>query len=501
MGNNKIAIEEKGIKKALNRYDIYKSIAEYIWNGFDANSKIVNIDISFNELKGIKSITVQDFGEGICKEHLLEKFKPFYESNKSGDIKHNSIIHGTNGIGRLTFFTFADNAKWETTYKKNESYYTYEINIMAKKLNEFKDSDVTQSKVEVTGTKVTFTNILNNIDFSIQELQSYLSLEFAWYLELNENYLINLNNTPLLYGHLIEKIDKQELKIKDEHFSIKYYCWKEKLHDEYSKYYFINSKGKELFKETTKLNNKGDKFYHSVFIKSSYFDIFVNKKNNLNEQESCIPSQTDKVYIELLNNINNHLWDMRNPFIKKYTKKLINKLEKDQAYPNLDESKILDKFRKETLDEMISSIYQIQPKIFSNLNKMQQATLIRLFDLSIQSGEIDSLYNIIESVIDMNEAERQELSSLLRYTNMSNITKTISLIKDRQESIIKLKSLVFDNSKFINETNFIQPFIEKNYWLFGEQYHLVTAEEPDFIEALRRFTYILKGEKLTRKKS
>jgi hypothetical protein len=35
--------------------------------------------------------------------------------------------------------------------------------------------------------------------------------------------------------------------------------------------------------------------------------------------------------------------------------------------------------------------------------------------------------------------------------------------------------------------------MEKNYWLIGEEYQLLTAAEPDFEEALRRFLYILHG--------
>lgn len=33
--------------------------------------------------------------------------------------------------------------------------------------------------------------------------------------------------------------------------------------------------------------------------------------------------------------------------------------------------------------------------------------------------------------------------------------------------------------------------IESHYWIFGEQYHLVTSAEPKFEEALRRYTYLL----------
>jgi hypothetical protein len=55
-------------------------------------------------------IELIDNGYGIDFEKLTSKFNPFYESEKAIEIstpKHTSTMHGKNGVGRLTFFTFA----------------------------------------------------------------------------------------------------------------------------------------------------------------------------------------------------------------------------------------------------------------------------------------------------------------------------------------------------------------------------------------------------------
>ena len=62
------------------------------------------------------------------------------------------------------------------------------------------------------------------------------------------------------------------------------------------------------------------------------------------------------------------------------------------------------------------------------------------------------------------------------------------------QAVEDLKALVFQKDLNANEVNHIQGFIEKHYWLFGEQYNLVTAAEPNFEEALKRYTYYLHGE-------
>ena len=66
------------------------------------------------------------------------------------------------------------------------------------------------------------------------------------------------------------------LPINGAKFEIKYIRWDERPNKEYSRYYFIGSDDRERGKKTTTLNNKGDHFYHSVFIRSSYFDSLTN---------------------------------------------------------------------------------------------------------------------------------------------------------------------------------------------------------------------------------
>jgi hypothetical protein len=53
---------------------------------------------------------------------------------------------------------------------------------------------------------------------------------------------------------------------------------------------------------------------------------------------------------------------------------------------------------------------------------------------------------------------------------------------------------VFSDISQANERDHLQTLVQNHYWIFGEQYHLVTAAEPKFEEALRRFQYHLRGE-------
>ena len=73
------------------------------------------------------------------------------------------------------------------------------------------------------------------------------------------------------------------------------------------------------------------------------------------------------------------------------------------------------------------------------------------------------------------------------YINFNDF-ELLYLVKEGSE---KAKTLLFDKDRYVNEVDHVQKFIEKHYWFFGEQYRLVTAEEPNFEEALRRYLNIV----------
>lgn len=500
MEKNKIQLQSQGIKRALKNYKMYDSLAEYIWNGFDAQATKVEVLFCENQLGGIDSIIIKDNGVGIEQELLKLKFTPMFESEKAIITNRNnsSTYHGKNGVGRLTFFTFAQQAKWNTTYEKENIKYSYSITINASTLEEFSHSEK-QKTDSATGTTVTLTNIDDK--FSIAELNEYIQTEFSWYIELKrqQGCKLYINNNDIDNTGVIEERSVHKYVYEKTLFDVTFCRWKKKLNKEFSKYYYINANGVERYKENTTLNNKGDKFFHSVYVKSSLFDDFSFE--NPEGQATLFGKTKDSAEFRFIKQeVDKLLREKRNPFIKEYTKTYLMELKKNGAYPKYQNTPI-DAYRKDALDTMISNIYYAEPKIFSKLNITQQKTLVRLFDLILQSNELNSLFDIIGDIVDMSDDERKGLSEILEYATMSNITKTINLLKDRAIVIEQLKYLVFNKSENITETKHIQPFIENNYWIFGEQYHLVTAEEPDFEEALRRFCYILTGEKPTKEES
>lgn len=502
MSIESVEITSSGIKKVLQKYTPERAIAEYIWNGFDAKATVINVDFEINssELDTYKKISIIDNGEGIAYEDLTEKFRKFHESNKTSiSTNSNDLTRGKNGYGRFTFHKFARFAKWHTIYLKNDAkLYSYDITINSDNLKEYEPS-TPKIDTKQKGTVVEFTEINSDISsaFISDVLKPYLRAEFAWYLELREEHKIIINGVELDYSSIIAESESFpiELQFKTDiiKFNCKYIRWTNKLNDEYSRFYFVNENLELKKTETTSLNKKGDGFWHSLIIISDFFNqpnIGVDEEENTSKLFDT--GEEKKIYKELIAKLDEYLKTKRRPFLKIQAVKLIEKYEKEEVFPVFSNNK-WDEVRKQGLENLVKEIYEVEPAVFMKLNKEQKRIFLELLNLVMDSSESESLFKIINAVIELDSADRKEFAKVLESTRLKQVIATINVIKDRLLILENLKQLVFNEELKANERDHLQKFIEKHYWIFGEEYRMVCAEEVKFEGALKKYIYLLRG--------
>lgn len=503
MSKQSVEITSSGIKKVLQKYTAERAIAEYIWNGFDAKASIINVDfeIDSEEFDTYKSISISDNGEGIIYEDLSERFRKFYESNKASiSTDSNDLTRGKNGYGRFTFHKFARYAKWITKYYRPDGIlYSYEIIINSDNLRDYEPSEPIKDN-SCRGTVVRFTEINSDIStaFINDILKPYLRAEFAWYLELKEEKKIFINGEELDYSSIIAENESfpVELKLRKEDikFECKYIRWTNKLNDEYSRFYFLNESLELKKTKTTSLNKKGDNYWHSLLIVSDFFNQTTIDEDDENENAPKLFSSSDenKIFKELIGRLNDYLKNKRRPFLKVQAEKLIEKYEDEKVFPDFGENE-WDAARKKGLENLVKEIYEVEPAVFMKLNKEQKRIFLELLNLVMDSSESENLLKIIGAVVDLDSADRKEFAKLLEETKLKYVITTINIIKNRLLILENLKKLVFNDDLKANEKDHLQKYIEKHYWIFGEEYRMVCAEEVKFEEALKRYVYLLRG--------
>jgi hypothetical protein len=409
----KIQITSKGIRAALKKYTPYQSLTEYIWNGFDAQASVIKIDYLANDLGNIETISITDNGYGIPHSKLQDKFEPLFESKKAleNKLKKNlSAIHGKNGIGRLTFFTFARNAAWKTVYSENDVNLTYEIYANAENINLYTGVNATPKKTaEETGTVVTFSGIHALTAFQLEEkFQEHILKEFAWFLALNRNrnFEIIINGVAVDFKNIIADSEHIELIHPETKtaFFLFYVRWDQRLNNEASRYYYIDSQGKERWKEPTAIKNKGEQFYHSFFIQSEYFDSFGFQSSEAATQEALIVgTRSDAQFRFLRRKLANILRIKRRPFLKGFAEQLLLEYE---------EKNILPAKAQENLKQLIKILYEMQPRIFTSLNLEQKKILVGLLEIVLESGTADKIPAFIATIIELTTDEQKELAQI-----------------------------------------------------------------------------------------
>ena len=416
-----VNITSSGIQKVLRNYNEKQALAEYIWNGFDAKADTVELNYEANELGFISKLEVADNGYGINFDQLKTKFNPFYESEKAIHLPANrnrSTMHGKNGVGRLTFFHFANDAQWQTTWLSNDSLKSGIIRIGASTLNNYRDIETEIQLTDNTCTIVSFANLKISAQTLEQEIIPFLKSEFCWFLELNKNRNFNIliNGERLDYQDQIQDYEENILwRHEDTNttFKLKFVQWKESLHKELSKVYYINERGVEMHKEYTTLNKKADEYFHSVYIESEFFTDFDFSATEFEVQVGLYHrSKSSPEYKFLSKKVNELLRSKRKAFLKEYSSRLLERYQKDGVL-SIVTGEHIDPKRREDLQETLKALYEIQPKLFSNLSIDQKKTIVALLDSLLVSNQRPLMVNLLSSIVDMEPDEQAELEALL----------------------------------------------------------------------------------------
>lgn len=472
-------ITSKSIEQSGLPADFKKSIAEYIWNGFDANASVIELNFDANEVGYINNFSISDNGTGIDLSNITETFGHFLDSKKVASYDQTGFIKGKAGKGRYSFTNFSNQAVWETTYQSENNFLKYNITINKGQLQDYQTSDNVISLTKNTGTIVHFKNFhsLTSDLLESEEFINYLASEFGWFLFLNKehDYKILINGEDVDYWTVIGDFKEMDTEIGKNKFEICYIRWSKNIGDKYY-YYFLNNEKIEVERKHTSFNNKAVDFHHSIFIISDYFNDF--KFTKIDDQTLGFgTNQSDPIYKKLMSLLNDFISQQEKLFIRdQKAEKLIEHYNEKKIFPTFNNN-TYEQLRKKDLENVVKEIYCIQPKIFQGLKITQSKTLVGFLNLLLDTEQRENILEILQDIVDLSTEEKIELSSILKKTKISSIASLVNLLESRFETIQILNTLVFELQKFTTERDHIQKVIENNYWLFGEQYHLVSADK------------------------
>ena len=494
-----LSVKNQSIDSSGITNDYRDAISEYIWNGFEAHARNINIDYTLNEAYGVKELIITDNGDGINYDELGETFGAFLASKKNLlSLKMKSKAN--KGKGRFSFIAFADKAEWCTVYKDKDDYKEYQITMSNDTKEVIDCSQPESSDRKESGTSVRFSDIntLTAENMSFEILEPALLKEFAWFLYLykSKNVEITVNGDKVDFEKYVNtKLSEKSMVTIDGHrFEISLVVWQESIKEKFCCYYF-DSEDALKGKDTTNFNRNTINFNHSVFVKSDFFDDKENiLTNNDDIQINMFESQEEKKILKKLHK------EIQKLIEKKISVYLSDKAEEAveamiterKTFPEFP-SDVYGQMRKNDLKKVTKEIFKLEPLIFHKLKPIQEKSLLGFLNLLLSSEERENVLTILEQIVELSPEQRDDFSKILKKTSLENIIDTIKFIEDRYKIIELLSSIVYDLTKFSNERDHVQKIVERHFWLFGEQYNLASADQR-MQKALEQYRNILYGE-------
>ena len=493
---NNQSVETSGITK-----DYKEALCEFIWNGFEANATCVEISSVSNEFGGIAEVIIKDNGDGIEYASLENTFGAFLASQKSG-LSLQLKSKANKGKGRFSFLAFATNAHWATVYKCDEGNFAFKMSLDNINLNECDVSDPTKTEAP-TGTTVTIDGIyaLTEKDLSYEVLEGTFLQVFAWYLYLNKHRKVSLiiDGRAVDYSSYInfDMSFTTKVVIEKEIFIISLVVWAERIKENFCTYYLDDSSSVRG-KDTTTFNRNTVNYNHSVFVQSNFF----NSKSGVTlteisdeDIEQIAMEQLEKekaVLRKLKKSIQEIISKSISEHMAGQAEKAVNDMISRDSFPIFGDD-TYGQLRKNDLIAVTKELYRLNSNIFYKLKPVQEKSFLGLLNLLLNSEERENVLTILEGIVDLTPEQRTDFANILKRTRLESIIASIKFIEDRYSVIEALRAVVYEYTKYANERDNVQKIIEQHYWLFGEQYHLVTADQR-MQKALQEYLYILYGD-------
>lgn len=486
---DKIRISSQSIKTEVSKYkkDIPAAIAEYIWNAFDSNAQTVRIECKFdNQLSaGYPTLEISDDGDGWDMSNI-NTVEMFLDSQKRvHKTNYKSLPHGSRGVGRFSFAAFSSKAIWKSTTSSK----VYDLEIDSTTLNKYTLHSTDNIKSDIHGTTVEF--LVNNETINATFIDTILKAKtierFAWFLELYPSKRIIIDNVPLDTQDMIAEKKETVVPVDGDNLPIKLIQWKKQLlGKEASRIYFLSADKEEQFKVSTGFNNKSDVFHHSAYIESDRFIGYIPENNPNDDNQQSLPiDKEQRDYIkEAKEKVQEELREFRTPYIEKISHDFVKQLSEEHIMPSQRDYAIPE----EDFKELVRQTYVIAPEMYTNLSDNNKRVTLGLMASLMTSNERNLLIKTIEGVYSLSEEQKKKLNDLLDRTTLGNIVDTVSEIDHRLQTLADLEDIIYDKDKASStlEVKHLQKILDNEFWVFGEQYRLVTTTEGQIKEAIER---------------
>jgi hypothetical protein len=461
-----------------------QALAEFIWNGLDADATLVEVELNRSELR-LEEIIVRDNGLGIPRSQAEELFGRLGGSWKKlrRTTSGGRVLHGREGRGRLRAAVLGRVADWHVVYDDEHSgeRRAYTITLIADNLREITISAEQSSSSPRTGVELRITE-------TIADFRSLQGDETAQELaELFASYLRNYRSVRISYqGILLDTADaiasEKAYSLEDSEDSdghkhparLEIVEWKRPTK---RALYLCDENGFPLTQSDSKF--QVGPFFFSAYLRSS----LIRKM----EEENLLP--VGEFQPEMARLIDGAKAALKSHFRQKAAeeaKTAVAQWKAENSYPYEGPPKSpLEEIERQVFDIVALAASQHVPG-FDEANQRTRAFQLRMLKQAVEKSP-DDLQLIMKEVLRLPARELESLASLLRETSLTAVISAAKVVSDRLKFLAGIEAILFDPQmkKALKERRELHRILADNTWLFGEAFNLM-VDDQGLTECLRQ---------------
>ena len=453
------------------------ALAELVWNGFDAQSDRVQIHLDMNRMSGLQTIRVRDYGFGINHANVEEYFGSLGDSWKKKKIRLNGrALHGKSGKGRFRAFALGTLVEWNTTFKgENGKSRSYRIRGQAMSLDDFEIFDPIDTNGAATGTEVVISNLKAEFG-SLVDDNAPLELAKLFAAYLTEYPGLTLEYNGVRIDPKSAQTHRQDYPLGDvdlgngkkARVAVSVIEWniptERVLH-------LCDASGITLHETEVGQQVRAPGFNFTVYIKTDHFrELDKENKLLLEELHPDVLAIVKAAKTKVKEHFRRRLLEDRGRIVERW--------KKEQIYPYEDKTNLdpIEEAERQVFDILAVNVESYLPT-FEEADTKSRKFIFLLLAQAVRENP-DSVQQIIAAVLGLKKDAQDEMAELLRKTPLSAIISSAKIVANRLDFLVGLETLLFDkdNKKQLLERDQLHKILEKEAWLFNEEFGLAGSE-------------------------
>lgn len=480
--SKKITTNTRVVKDLLTKYkDTFHAFRELINNSLQANAKFIELNIEYTDSIStkapIKSIELIDNGYGV----------PYSEFDKRILEIGTTVKQKGQGIGRFSALQIGDLMHIESVS------FDSSMKQFSRTLFSIDSLDLKNTQFEETVFKVDYEylsekNINPFYKVRIEQLHHNKQEKISKREKLTDGFLSNNINQAIFENYPYEvfnnkatfKVNGHTLKREDFVIGIpttKKTVYQDKSGNEHEmSFYFYNIKSDlNKVKVFFQIENAGIKSVaHEYTYSSDWYtpDLgtwFIYIESPILDSDLFRNIDLESLGEEEINNLKSHTKSIINDFFQAKNKrfdKFIRSLESDKYYPyNIQQPATKT---QEVLFKKVAYIIEDEHHLIGKDNKIRDF-LYQLLDKAISNGYIEEIFR---KILKLSNDGLEKFHSLLERTDIEDVVNFANQVSIKLEFLDFLHELIYGKiSIALRERSQLHKIVEKQLWLFGENYN------------------------------